>query len=893
MKNRTWERLRRFGTVHAVAGYIAFTCVLTWPLVLHFNTAVIGDSESDVWKHVWGFWWMRQCLATEHVLPLYTWLLNYPYGGSLFFIDPLGGTLAIPLQSFMGPVAAYNAMVVFNIVLACTGAFLVAAYFTHSVPASFVAGVIYGCSPYLMSNITSGISESFNVGWIPFFVLYYTRALREPSRPNVWKAGVFLGLATIGCWYYGVFCAVYACFFFVAEIIRRATEIRGHRDSGEPEVSRVARARPWVALGLALTGLEMLRAAMNALATGGEVWPKIVISLATVVLLCALLVRARRDEPSPPTPGRVALRFGAQAAVVFSFWCSIVVLRFETADEQFAWGRLLLGVLSLSALWASLDVWRRSADAGLATRLLAPCRLLGRLCATLAALLIVSATASLFVNPPADADVLATRSAVIGIGWLLVLWIASRSRAALTAAFDEAWKARQRPPAGACRRRVTGAALLATVVVYLALPPVSAIVTMAEWGALLVGLLAAFGGCEMAVAIMASVRLRLKRALDEEGESLALARHLYETVFKRALVVALVSLAIIVPVAWCFRHTLNSDVSLVFRMRNKQNVDFYLSETFHNISRLVDYVAPGKGRAIRTYTVDRLTRVSYAGWIVIGLSLWGALAVRRRDVRWWCGVAVVAVMFSLGPFLYITSDIHLTGRFPLYMWMYDWFPFFSQVSIPFRFNTVAMLAMAVLSAFALASVFRYRPVRERALLALTVSLAVLIEVMYVSPAPFPMPLASVEAPPVLARLAAESGPCGLLDLPVQRFEGELLPGEYFYYQMIHGKYIPNRVEGEIPLFVYRNRFTLQLFHLEHDWTGYPNESEKVLRKSLDELRAFNFRYIVVHENLLRAGAGERLHRMLTWFVGPPRYRETGITIYDVQSAATQNGAGIP
>lgn len=885
MKNRAWERYRRFGTAHAVVAYIAFACVLTWPLVAHFSTAVIGDLESDVWKHLWGFWWMRQSLATDHVLPLYTWLLNYPYGGSLFFIDPLGGTLAIPLQSFMGPVAAYNAMVLFNIVLACSGAFRLARYLTHSAPASFVAGVIYGCSPYLMSNITSGISESFNVGWIPFFVLYYTRALREPARANLWKAGVFLGLATIGCWYYGVFCAVYACFFFVVEVVRRARAARAELEGGGPAPSLLARARPWVATGLALTGLEMLRSAMDALATGGEVWPKAVISLATLVLLSALLAQARRDEPSPPTRRRVALRFGAQAAVVFSVWCLVLVLRFETADEELAWGRLLLGVVSLSALWTSLDFWRRLADARLAARLRAPCRLLGRLCATLAALLILSATASQILHPPDDPDARATRFGVVGIGWLLALWAAWRARAPLSAAFGEAWQARRRPSADARRRRVVGAALLAVAIVYLAVPPAPVAVVLLQWGAVFAVLLAIVSGLEGGGAIVAGARLALAGALDDEGEGLAFARHVYETVFKRALIVAVVSLAIIVPVAWCFRHTLNSDVSLVYRMRNKQNVDFYLSEKFHNVSRLVDYVVPGKSRAVRTYTVDRLTRVSYVGWIVLCLSLWAVLRVRRREVRWWTGVALAAVTFSLGPFLYVTSDIHLTGRFPLYMWMYDWFPFFSQVSIPFRFNTVAMLALAVLSAFTLASVLRRRSVGERALLATVVSLAVLIEVMYVSPAPFPMPLASAEAPPILARLAAESGPCGLLDIPVQRYEGELLPGEYFFYQMVHRKYIPNRVEGEIPLFVYRNRFMLQLFHLEHDWTGYPNESEKVLRKSLDELRAFNFRYIVVHENLLRAGAGERVRRMLEGFIGPPRHRQDGITVYDVQSAA--------
>ena len=271
----------------------------------------------------------------------------------------------------------------------------------------------------------------------------------------------------------------------------------------------------------------------------------------------------------------------------------------------------------------------------------------------------------------------------------------------------------------------------------------------------------------------------------------------------------------------------------------------------------------------------------FGGKIALTLAVLAAVGVRRRDVGWWSGVAVTSTLFSLGPFLYVTSEVRLPWKFPPYMWMYDWFPFFSQVSIPFRFNVVALLALATLTAYGLAHWLRARPLIDRGLIAATLSLAILIEVMYVSPAPFPVPLASRAVPVALQRLAADPVPGGLLDIPVQRFEGELLPGEYFYYQTVHGKSIPNRVEGEIPIYVFKNRFMLQLFHLEHDWPGYPNDTETALKKSLEELRDFKFRYIVLHENLLRAGASARLHGLLDHFLGAPRIVDGAITVYDV------------
>lgn len=879
--------------IGVLLAYVTFACVLTWPLVAHFDRAVIGDLKSDVWKHVWGFWWMQQCFAVDHALPLFTWLLNYPYGGSLFFIDPLGAALSLPLQLFMGPVAAYNTMVLFNIVLACYGAFLLASYVTKNLPGAFVAGVIYGCSPYLLSNITSGISESFNVGWIPLFILCYTRALREPAKGYAWKAGILLGLATIGCWYYGVFCVVYAVFFFVYELVRRAAR-RGAATEGRARASRLsfARARPWLALGLALIAIECLRNARDAYVQAETCWPSAVISVACVSLLVALLHRGRSDESPPPSKRRLGLRFLAQAGVALSLYGLLEVVRTSAPESGTDW-RPMLSLVPFGGLWGALGVWSRAAAAPLSSRLALARDRVGTVAVGLFALLLVSGIFRQLIHPPEDTDDRLIHGAWLGIGWLVALGGVARARATFEAALAEIISHRRAHRTNGDARRLFGMAVLAAACVYLFVPPSSTFGTLSAWGAMLLALVAlreAVGGVSSAAAVG---RTAAQRVL-ERGDAHAVRIRLQcVALVRRAIVVALVSATIIVPVAWCFRTTLNSDVSLVFRMRNRRNVDFYLSEKFHNISRLVDYVTPGKARAVRTYTVDRLTRVSYAGWLVMMLAGTAIVAVRRRDLWWWCAVAVGAATLSLGPFLYVTSDIHLSGRFPPYMWMYDWFPFFSQVSIPFRFNTVAMLALAVLSAYALAQGLRGRRRSEGALLALAVSLAVLIEVMYVSPAPFPVPLASTEAPPILARLAQESGPCGLLDIPVQRLEGELLPGEYFFYQLIHGKYLPNRVEGEIPLYVYRNRFMLQLFHLEHDWTGYPNESEASLRKSLDELRGFRFRYFVVHENLLRPGAGERLHAMLAHFLGPPRHRDGGITVYDTDGGADQQGAGIP
>jgi hypothetical protein len=883
---RIGRQFTRFSTFWVLTLYVGCALLITWPLVLHFDRAVVGDLESDVWKHLWGFWWMRQRLVGAHVLPLYTSLLNYPYGGSLFFIDPLGGLLALPLQSVLTPAEAFNLVVLFNIVLACAGAYALAHYLCKSLPAAFVAGVAYGCSPYLLSNITSGISESFNIGWIPLFVLYYTRALKEPGLGNPVKAGLLLALATIGCWYYGAFCVVYAAFYFLhVSIVHFARKAgRGNR------VRRLLAAlRVPVGLALAFYVLDSVRAVALGHLGPSELFARVCGASAAGLLLLCLLVGWRRTENPPPPLRTVVLRFVAQTSLTFAAWVLILLVRRASVVGWSGAPRFVsLGVLALSAAFFALVLWQNNADMLLAARIAAVRRLLRRLFPFCLAAVLCGLTAAARAVP-VDNPV---PSALVAVGWLICIALAWRARDE----YGESGVPTREGPTPLERGRELLLCLLGGLVFTWFLVPPHPLIPLAL-STLTLLLLRHLPGMARLAA------LRVAAWIDEAASALGAPglvpdlRAFARTVLLRALIVAAVSGALVLPVAYVFKHTLNSQVSIVFRDRNKMTVDFHLSEEFHNIARLADYVTPGKSASVRTYTVDRLTRVCYAGYLLLGLALL-AVGLRRRGTGWWVGVAVVSVTFSLGPFLYVTSGIHLPvgeqGRFPPYMWMYEWFPFFSQVSIPFRFDAVAMMAFSVLAAYTLSGWMRGRPLETRMLLALSVSLAILLEVMLISPAPFPLPLASLDAPPAIAGLAQDPDACALLDLPIQRYEGELLPGEYFYYQMLHGKSIPNRVEGEIPEYVFTNRFMLQLFHLEHDWSGYPNDNEKALRASLGELRDFRFKYFVVHERLFRPGAGERVNAMLRHFLGAPRSSDGEVTIYQVyRPDGTDSGLAPP
>ncbi|MBM3466149.1 MAG: hypothetical protein FJX76_29020, partial [Armatimonadetes bacterium] len=316
----------------AVLLYLGAALVVTYPLVFHLGDSVVGDFESDVWKHLWGFWWVKQCLVDQHVLPLYTALLNYPAGGSLFFIDPLGGLLSVPLQIFVAPHVAFNLLVLFNITLAGSGAFLLARYLTRSTPAAYVAGVIYGCSPYMLANVTSGISESYNIGWIPLFMLFFLRTLREAETSNAVWAGIFLATATVGCWYYGVFCAVFAALFFLCwslEMWRAAS--RKAVDSGAA-AQQVSGGNPrlyqLIIASLVLAYLycsSWMRVYEPADAAFWDWLCGAAASLLALMLLVRMRRRAAKSEAEPPTGSGGAV-FLLAYVLLMSAWMLLQML---------------------------------------------------------------------------------------------------------------------------------------------------------------------------------------------------------------------------------------------------------------------------------------------------------------------------------------------------------------------------------------------------------------------------------------------------------------------------------------------------------------------------------------------------------------------------------------
>lgn len=203
---------------------VAVALAVMFPVLPDPTRLAIGHPANDVWNHLWGYGWIARCLA-EGRLPLQTELLNWPTGGSLWFIDTFNAVATLPVQALGGPVAAYNAGIFGNLVLCGLGAWLLALRVTGSSAGALFAGVAYASAPHLLGQVYNGISETVAAGWLPLVVLGMREAARTRSPGMAALTGYLAGVNAVANWYYGLFAGL----VLVGLVAREGLRLAGRR----------------------------------------------------------------------------------------------------------------------------------------------------------------------------------------------------------------------------------------------------------------------------------------------------------------------------------------------------------------------------------------------------------------------------------------------------------------------------------------------------------------------------------------------------------------------------------------------------------------------------------------------------------------------------------------
>lgn len=253
-------------------------------------------------------------------------------------------------------------------------------------------------------------------------------------------------------------------------------------------------------------------------------------------------------------------------------------------------------------------------------------------------------------------------------------------------------------------------------------------------------------------------------------------------------------------------------------------------------------LAPIYGRFHQNFDVQNQKRAPYLGYSVILLALIGAAAAARRS-RAWTVMAVILLLFALGPILRINGQLFPAVPMPYRLVAEN--PLVRLLRTPDRMNVLLGIPLSMLAGFGLLVLRRWvqRPFHGHLLLGI-VTLLILSEY-----APFPYPQSSAAVPAWLADRQNDADNYALLHLPNHLFEDNKF---YMYYQTVHGKPIVNGKVARVPRTALAFWQAVPLLNQLQAESAVQIDRADVSRQ-LGLLHEAGVRYLVIHKPLAEPG----------------------------------------
>lgn len=377
----------------------------------------------------------------------------------------------------------------------------------------------------------------------------------------------------------------------------------------------------------------------------------------------------------------------------------------------------------------------------------------------------------------------------------------------------------------------------------------------------------------------------------------------------RVVGAAVLAGALLFPVAQAFLGTMRAPDALYppdFGIERAIWSEFWTTHYYLEVAAPADFVLPGKDRARTGEVVDRLTHTPYLGLTVLALALAGCL--RPGPGRFWTCAAASFAVLATGPYWGAWDRWELQHQplaqtpqavvNPLYWLLYEYLPFFSLIGIPHRLVVPAQLCLAAAAAWGVRAVVppRWIPTASVALVWL-----ILVEVLALSPTPYPVPATPTGTPEVYATFAADRELYGLLELPFHRKAFNLVPAERFLYQTEHAKGLPLIMSGGFSAWLQGNAAARHLFELEDAWFQDPREEDlppapsgEVLAAAWSALGSAGYRYVVLQPSEYEPALLPRVRKVLeTRLERAPELDREGFEVYRFPDWSPGGSGGDP
>ena len=191
-KVRGWR-----GTAVAGVVYLALSLVLWWGVWSTHPTSTTTCGCGDAARFLWFFEWPAFALAHGHSV-LYSQWLFHPTGINLLndtSVLALGIVLT-PLTVALGPVASMNAALTLAPFLSALTMFVLLRRWVRWTPAAFVGGLVYGFSPFLITELAL---NQLNIAFlaIPPLMVIALDELLIRQRHSPYRVGAALAALTV------------------------------------------------------------------------------------------------------------------------------------------------------------------------------------------------------------------------------------------------------------------------------------------------------------------------------------------------------------------------------------------------------------------------------------------------------------------------------------------------------------------------------------------------------------------------------------------------------------------------------------------------------------------------------------------------------------------------
>ncbi|MBN1584488.1 MAG: hypothetical protein JXA89_27530 [Anaerolineae bacterium] len=217
------KRFEYWPDLIVLAVYVAVSLAMCAPLPAQFSTQLAG-AHSDARVFQWNNWWIKRAILSGQN-PMHTDMIYYPAGASLSSHNTnwVSSLIAIPLDLLFGPVVAYNTTFLLTLFLPAVAMYLLTKHLTQRRDAAFLAGLVFAFFPYHVSGNWDGQMNLANIQWLPLFILF---VLRLAEQKNVWDAvwaGVFFALASLDCWFFAIFLALWSIAYVLYSLLLERT----------------------------------------------------------------------------------------------------------------------------------------------------------------------------------------------------------------------------------------------------------------------------------------------------------------------------------------------------------------------------------------------------------------------------------------------------------------------------------------------------------------------------------------------------------------------------------------------------------------------------------------------------------------------------------------------